>query len=54
MRYSRAGTTQSVEHLPGLALKPRGDVARSPKQGYQWPPQKTYVLQKCFKKTKKT
>ena len=32
-----------------LALKPRGDVVRSPKQGYQWPHEKAYVLQK-FKK----
>ena len=22
--------------LPTLALKPRGDITRSPKQGYQW------------------
>ena len=22
---------------PTLALKPRGDVTRDPKQGYQWP-----------------
>ena len=22
---------------PTLALKPRGDITRSPKQGYQWP-----------------
>ena len=26
--------------LPTLALKPRGDVTRSPKQGYQWPHKK--------------
>ena len=25
---------------PTLALKPRGDVTRSPKQGYQWPHKK--------------
>ena len=23
--------------LPALALKPRGDVTRSPERGYQWP-----------------
>ena len=27
-----------------LALKPTGDVTRSPKQGYQWPTKRTYVL----------
>ena len=27
------------------ALKPKGDVTRSPKQGYQWPQKRTYVLQ---------
>ena len=35
-----------------LALKPRGDVIRNPKQGYQWPPKtfnKTYI--KNIKKT---
>ena len=33
---------------PTLALKPRGDVTRSPKQGYQWPQKWTHVLQKFF------
>ena len=41
---------------PTLALKPRGDVTRSPKQGYQWPrnrgisgpTKRTHVLQKFF------
>ena len=33
--------------LPTLALKPRGDVNRSPKQ---WPTIRTYVLQKFEKK----
>ena len=33
---------------PPLALKPRGDVTRSPKQGYQWPHKKTHVLQFFF------
>ena len=31
-----------------LALKPRADITRSPKQGYQWPHKKTYVLQNTF------
>ena len=31
---------------PTLALKPRGDVTRNPKQGYQWPPKRTCVRQK--------
>ena len=34
------------KRLPTLALKPRGDVTRSPKQGYQWPQKRTYVLPK--------
>ena len=36
---------------PTLALKPRGDITRSPKQGYQWPQKWTCVQQK-FKKKK--
>ena len=38
-----------------LALKPRGDVTRNPKQGCQWPQNRTceYVWQKYFKKKKK-
>ena len=31
---------------PTLALKPRGDITRSPKQGYQWPHKWTCVQQK--------
>ena len=38
---------------PTLALKPRGDVTRNPKQGYQWPQKRTCVRQKLFKKNKK-
>ena len=38
---------------PTLALKPRGDVTRSPKQGYQWPHKWTCVQQKIFKKNNK-
>ena len=33
---------------PTLALKPRGDITRSPKQGYQWPQKWTCVQQKFF------
>ena len=35
---------------PTLALKPRGDVTRSPKQGYQRPHKWTCVQQKFFKR----
>ena len=40
---------------PTLALKPRGDVTRNPKQGYQWPQNRTCVCvrQKYLKKKKK-
>ena len=37
---------------PILALKPRGDVTRNQKQGYQWPP-KRHASTKNFKKKKK-
>ena len=35
---------------PTLALKPRGDVTRSPKREYQWPHKWTCVQQNFFKK----
>ena len=35
---------------PTLALKPRGDVTGSPKQGYQWPHKKDSCPPKIFKK----
>ena len=35
-----------------LALKPRGDVIRSPKQGYQWPHEKDSCPSKILKKKK--
>ena len=35
---------------PTLALKPRGEVTRNPKQGYQWPQKRTCVRQKLFLK----
>ena len=34
-------------------VKPRGDITRSPKQGYQWPHKWTCVHQIFFKKLKK-
>ena len=48
-------TTQVKKHTKGstLALKPRSDVNRSPKQEYQWLHERTYVLQNLFKKRKK-
>ena len=51
----RRVSTQAREST--LALKPRADVTRSPKQGYQWPREKdmcpTKTLTKKNKKTKK-
>ena len=38
--------------LPILALKPRGDVTRSPKQEYQWSQKWKCVQQKFLKKDK--
>ena len=35
-----------------LALKPRADVTRSPKQGYQWPHKKDLCPSEIFKKNK--
>ena len=38
---------------PTLALNPRGDITRNPKQGYQWPQKRTCVsAKKRFKKPK--
>ena len=34
---------------PTLALKPRGDITRSPKQGYQWPHRKDLCPRIFFK-----
>ena len=36
-----------------LALKPRADITRSPKQGYQWLHEKNLCPQKKFKKKEK-
>ena len=38
---------------PTLALKPRGDITRSPKQGYQWPHKKDSCPPKIFLKNNK-
>ena len=38
---------------PTLALNPRGDVTRNPKQGYQWPQKRTCMSAKNFKKRKR-
>ena len=38
---------------PTLALKPRGDVTRNPKQGCQWPQKRTCVPKNFFKKRNK-
>ena len=40
----------SVNKATRLALKPIGDVSRSPKQGYQWPHKKDFCLQNMFSK----
>ena len=38
--------------LPTLALKPRGDITRNPKQGFQWPHKKGLVFSKKINKIK--
>ena len=43
---SRTPLQSSNKTEPTLALKPRGDITRSPKQGYQWPQKWTCVQQK--------
>ena len=50
---SRTPLQSSNKAEPTLALKPRGDVTRSPKQGYQWPHKWTCVQQKFKKKNKR-
>ena len=53
IHYIRLCNANKAE--PTLALKPRGDVTRNPKQGYQWPQNRTCecVRQKFKKKRKK-
>ena len=48
---SRMPLQSSNKAEPTLALKPRGDITRSSKQGYQWPQKWTCVQQKILKKT---
>ena len=45
-RISRMPPQSSNKAEPTLALKPRGDVTRSPKQLYPWPQKWTCVQQK--------
>ena len=40
----------NVNKAAPLILKLRGDVTRSPKQGYQWPHKKDLCPPKIFKK----
>ena len=57
---TRGESEESVVHRRGsmqvrestLALKPRADVTRSPKQGYQWPHKKDLCPTKILKKKK--
>ena len=44
--YQSTPLQSSNKVEPTLALKPRGDITRSPKQGYQWPHKWTCVQQK--------
>ena len=41
---------ERVNKAATLALRPRGDVTRSPKQGISGPTKRIYVLQIFFKK----
>ena len=45
--------TQARKHAKkgsSIALKPRADVTRSPKRGYQWPDKKDFCPSKILKK----
>ena len=39
--YITFASAMRIKAEPTLALKPRGDVTRNPKQGYQWPQNRT-------------
>ena len=52
-RISRMPLQSSNKAEPTMALKPRGNITRSPQQGYQWPQKWTCVQQKFLKKEKK-
>ena len=49
-RISRTPPQSSNKAEPTLASKPRGDITRNQKQGYQWPQKWTCVQQKLKKK----
>ena len=49
---SRMPPQSSNKAEPTLALKPREDVTRSPKQGYQWPQKMDMCPTKFFLKKK--
>ena len=44
---------ESMQKGSTLALKPRADITRSPKQGYQWPHEKDLCPPKIKKKKRK-
>ena len=50
MYITSASTKIANKAEPTLALKPRGDITRNPKQGYQWPQKRTCVRKKLGKK----
>ena len=43
MYITFASAQKANKAEPTLALKPRGDITRNPKQGYQWPQKRTCV-----------
>ena len=45
-------STKANKTEPILALNPRGGVTRNPKQGHQWPQNRTHVSAKNFKNKK--
>ena len=47
---SEVHPSEKARKRPTLALKPRADITRSPKQGYQWPHKKDLCPQKFFEK----
>ena len=47
---TRTPPLSSNKAEPTLALKPKGDVTRSPKQGYQWPHKKDSCPPKILKR----
>ena len=51
--YITFASTKANKAQPTLALRPRGDINKSPNQGYQWPQNRTCVCvrQKFTKKT---